>query len=704
MKAVEANLLKFLKRSPQFVIPIYQRNYSWTAQQCKQLWDDLLRAGADEHTSAHFIGSIVYVERGLSTVTSQEALLVIDGQQRLTTTTLLIAALAEHFEERDLAELLGAFSARKLRNYYLVNPDEENERHFKLILSENDKATLLAIVKNGSLPAEQSTRVAENFKLFKEWINADSAQLERICRGLDKLVIVDISLDRAHDNPQLIFESMNSTGLELSQADLIRNYILMGLEPKLQTELYLEHWRPMEKAFGQSAYVKHFDQFMRHYLTCKTGEISNVSEVYVAFKQFAQIKGDVRGLIADIHAYANYYCAIALNAEPDPGLCQAFHDLRELKVDVAYPLLLSLYHDYKLGNLALQDFVAIVRMIESYVFRRAICALPTNALNKVFAALIKSMDRGCHKQSMEAAFLLFQTYRRFPNDEEFCRDLKARDLYNFPRRTYWLRRLENHGRKERIRVEDFTIEHIMPQNESLSAEWQTELGENWSHVQQTWLHTLGNLTLTAYNSEYRDFPFKYKQKDVIDRDGNRIGLAHSPLKLNLGLGDVPVWDEAAIKNRADRLAREALKVWAQPVLDSSVLQSYKQPVSKSVQGYSLSDHPHVCNGDMKQVFGELSKAVLALDSSVMMECLKLYIAFKADTNFVDVIPQAKRLLLILNLKFDELEDPRAICRDITGKGKWGNGDVEIGISAVDEIPYALGLIRQALDKQLMDAN
>ena len=250
--------------------------------------------------SAHFIGSIVYVERGLSTVTSQEALLVIDGQQRLTTSALLIAALAKHFEDKGVAELLEAFSAKKLRNYYLLNPDEEGERHFKLILSETDKDTLLAILKGAPMPAEISSRIEQNYGLFQDLIQKHEGELEAICQGLAKLVIVDVSLDRSQDNPQLIFESMNSTGLELSQADLIRNYILMGLEPKLQTELYKNYWRTMEKAFGQAAYVTHFDPFMRHYLTAKTGEIPNVREVYAAFKAFARDSQiDTKALVAD---------------------------------------------------------------------------------------------------------------------------------------------------------------------------------------------------------------------------------------------------------------------------------------------------------------------------------------------------------------------------------------------------------------------
>lgn len=704
MKASEANLLKFLKKSPQFVIPIYQRNYSWTAAQCQQLWNDLLRAGRDAGVNAHFIGSIVYVERALSNVTTQESLLVIDGQQRLTTCSLLIAALARHFEQKGIGELLEAFSAKKLFNYYLLNPEEDGERHFKLILSETDKETLLAILKNTPTPTEASNRIAENYGLFQQWIEQNQAELEAICQGLAKLVIVDVSLDRTQDNPQLIFESMNSTGLELSQADLIRNYILMGLEPALQTHLYKTYWRPMEKAFGQAAYVVHFDAFMRHYLTAKTGDIPNIGDVYVAFKSFARtFNGDVEALVADIHVFATYYCAMALDAETNAPLKQAFHDLRELKVDVAYPFLLDVYHDYKSDRLTADEVHRIVRLVESYVFRRAVCAVPTNSLNKTFAGMSRSLKKDRYFESVLAAFLMLPSYRRFPLDDEFLRHIKARDLYNFRSRSYWLRKLENHGRKERVVVEDYTIEHIMPQNKNLSAEWQAELGGEWERIRETWLHTLGNLTLTGYNSEYSDHPFAYKRDAVKDHDGNAIGFASSPLKLNAGLGQVPKWDEAAIALRADRLAKEATRVWEAPALTGDILAQYVTALrgeDAKAGKYTVSDHPHLVSGAMRDVFDALRKQLAALDPCVREEFLKLYVAYKAETNFVDIVPQAKRLLLVLNIGIQDLDDPKKLCRDISNIGRWGNGDVEIGVSSIEELPYAMGLIRQAFDRQM----
>ena len=230
MKATEAKLLDFLKKSPQFLIPIYQRTYSWGERECSQLWDDVLRAGRNDNISAHFVGSIVYVEKGLYQVSSQSPLLVIDGQQRLTTVTLLMEALARSLGDN---EPLDGFSAKKLRNYYLLNPLEDGDRKYKLVLSQTDKESLMAIVDVQPAPKESSIRVEENFRFFKDKLASVSSEITAVCKGLAKLIIVDISLNRDQDNPQLIFESLNSTGRELSQADLIRNFILMGLEPQI---------------------------------------------------------------------------------------------------------------------------------------------------------------------------------------------------------------------------------------------------------------------------------------------------------------------------------------------------------------------------------------------------------------------------------------------------------------------------------------
>jgi uncharacterized protein with ParB-like and HNH nuclease domain/predicted transport protein len=692
MKATEAKLLEFLKKSPQFVIPIYQRTYNWGERECQQLWDDILRTGCNDAISAHFVGSIVYVEKGLYSVSSQSPLLVIDGQQRLTTVTLIIEALAQTLGE---SEPLEGFSAKKLRSYYLLNPLEDGERRYKLLLSQTDKSSLIALLDGHPKPRDHSIRVESNFAFFRDRVAEAAHELSTLCKGLAKLVIVDISLNRDHDNPQLIFESLNSTGRELSQADLIRNFILMGLEPYLQTKLYEQYWRPMEVDFGQEGYSAHFDSFMRHYLTVKTGEIPNLREVYEAFKQCARspavARAGVEALVADIRAFAVYYCAMALGSEPDADLKAAFHDIRELKVDVAFPFLLELYGDYAAHRLPKSELLRAARLVESYVFRRAVCGIPTNSMNKTFATLTRTLKKERYLESIEAHFLLLPSYRRFPADDEFQRELQVKDLYQFRSRSYWLRRLENHERKERVPVDEYTIEHIMPQNENLSAQWKTDLGPEWERIQKTWLHTLGNLTLTGYNPELSDRPFAEKR----DMKG---GFAESPLRMNQGLGKLDRWTEDAIKSRAATLAGRAVAVWGGPSVPADILDAYKPKAA--IAAYTIEAHPHLAAGPLREVFDAFRKQVLALDPCVTEEFLKLYVAYKAETNFVDVVPQVKRLRLSLNMPFAEISDPKGMSKNVTGLGRWGNGDVEVGLTSLDQVPYVIGLVRQSLERQM----
>ena len=699
MKANETNLLDFLKKSPQFVIPIYQRTYSWTETECRQLWDDIVRTGSDDRISVHFVGSIVYIDEADGTATAWKPMLVIDGQQRLTTITLLIAALSHVIGE---TELIDGFSAEMLRGYYLFNPLEKGERQFKLILSQTDKTSLIAIIGKQEQPSEPSLRITQNFKLFQDLLAECGSDLAAVCKGLNKLLMVDIKLKRGEDNPQLIFESMNSLGKELSQADLIRNFILMGLEPELQTRLYEQFWRPMEVDFGQEAYSTHFDAFMRHYLTIKTGEIPRLDDVYEAFKGHARTSrtnaaddnSHIESMVRDMRDYAKHFCAMALGAEPDADLKLAFHDLRELKVDVSYPFLLELYHDYKTGTLSSADLLASVRLIESYVFRRAICVIPTNSMNKTFATFTKALKKDRYFESVQAHFLGLPSYRRFPTDEEFHREIQKRDLYNFRSCSYWLRRLENYNRQERVQVTEFTIEHILPQ--TLSSEWREVLGSDWERIQETWLHTLGNLTLTAYNPDYSNHTF-FEKRDM--PKAPEKGLKQSPLKLNQGLGVLDSWNEDTIKARAGKLADLAVGVWSAPMLSSDVLALYR-PKTHAATEYSIDDHPNLLLPNMQPVFEAFRKAVLALDPCVTEEFLNRYVAYKAETNFVDAVPQVSRLRLSLNIPFADVNDPKGLCRDVSEVGRWGNGDVEIGLSKLDDLPYVIGLVRQSLELQL----
>jgi uncharacterized protein with ParB-like and HNH nuclease domain/predicted transport protein len=695
MKAKETMVLEFLQNSSQFIIPIYQRTYSWELEQCQQLWDDLIRAGESDSASVHFVGSIVYVADGLSTVSLQAPLLVIDGQQRLTTITLLLEALQRALGEEEPVE---GFSAEKIKSRYLTRHLEKGDKFFKLILSQTDDLTLRSIIQEREMPEGKSTRVSENFDFFAKEIELLKGKFEILCQGIAKLAIVDIALNRGEDNPQLIFESMNSTGKALSQADLIRNYILMGLKPDLQTRLYESYWRPMELEFGQSAYGEEFDAFMRHYLTIKLSEIPRIDQIYDNFKFHASkedvAKEGVEALVKNLRVYSQYYCAMSLGKEQDPALNRAFMDLKEFKVDVAYPFLLEVYGDYKSEQLSKSDFIEIIRMVESYAFRRAVVQIPANSMNKTFSRFLLSIDRSKYLESVKAVFASLKSYRRFPNDDEFARALKVRDLYNFRRGAYWLRKLENFNRKELPVLEEYSIEHILPQNEELNSWWQKALGGNWREVQGRLLHTIGNLTLTRYNSEFSDKSFPEK------RDLPEGGFKTSPLALNQGLIELDTWNEETINKRADDLAEKALKVWTAPVADPTILKALLVKEKQTIRPvYTYEDHRYLQNEIVLNLFTSLKAQILAIDSSVYEEVLKLYVAFKADTNFVDVVFKSSGLRLTINLPFDDLQDPKHLAENVKGKGRWGNGEVSLEVDSSDDISYAMFIIKQAYERQ-----
>lgn len=696
MKASEANLLKFLQKPAQFVIPIYQRPYSWTLKQCSQLWKDVLNAD-DESVKGHFLGSVVYIEKGIYQVTAMPLLLVIDGQQRLTTISLLLAALSRALKASGDEENIR--SAEKIDNYYLFNQHELKEDRYKLLLTRADKETFLAVIENRHLPENPSINVVTNFAYFEEQIKNSKLSLAEIANCLHKLLVVDIALDHQNDNPQLIFESLNSTGLDLSQADLIRNFVLMSLPKEEQEKLYSEYWYPMERRFGDAGYVELFDRFMRDYLTVKTGNIPNIRDVYSSFKQYVNNEAGKRTLqeiVGYIFIFSGYFVKLVFSQEEDKEINQIIQNINNLRVEVAYPFLLELYSDYDHGLLPRADFIEILKIIENYVFRRSICGIPTNSLNTTFATIGKEIDKTKnYLESVKLAFLIKDSYRRFPNNDEFKREFIVKDVYNLRNRNYLLRKLENFDRREPVVVEEYTIEHIMPQNENMSAEWKASLGEDWERVHNEYLHTIGNLTLTGYNSELSDRPFSEKQK-------MKGGFADSPIRLNRHLATVDYWDESEIVKRAEQLADLSLTIWSMPEVDDDVLKKGKteKKVGKRERVYGLDVHNLYLQGELLNLFQELRKRILNLDASVQEEIKRRYIAYKTEgTNFVDIIPQKKQLLLSLKIPISEVKDSKIVCRDVSEVGRWGNGTIEATLSSVDDIDYAMDLIHQSFDKQ-----
>ncbi|MFT2819115.1 DUF262 domain-containing protein [Helicobacter pylori] len=685
MEADATTLLNFIKdnQKNQLVIPIYQRLYSWGKEQCKQLWDDTIKIGGDDKMDGHFIGSILYV---LDRIThSNNVLFIIDGQQRLTTITLLLTALRNHLSDE--------VKRKEIEDHYLINSDKDGDKKFRLILSESDKDTLLSLIdKDRRKPSEPSLKIVENFKLFEEWVS-NTDKLETIFKGLEKLMIVEIALEKGKDDPQLIFESMNSKGIELMQTDLIRNYIVMETEIKKQEGFYNKYWRAMEEEFKQNK--KWFDRFVRHYLTIKTREIPNINKVYAALKDYRQKEGiEIEDLLKDLQKYCGYFCRIVFKKEENKDLNKALGFLVDLEMDVIYPLLLELYSDYSDGVLSKDDFKPSIDLIESYICRRAVCGLGTNSLNKVFPSFTKHIQKDEYFESLKAHFGSLTNNQRFPKNDEFKDCFITIDFYKFKKREYFFERLENFERKERVYTHEYTTEHIMPKK--LTEEWERDLGENFQEIHNKYLHTIGNLTLTGYNTEYSNKFFQEKR-------GMEKGFKDSPLRLNQSLRDLESFGEEEIKKRANDLADLALKIWTYPNLDAETLEKYKPKKDKKekevydLNSYKFSSHS-------RELFDILSKEIKALDEKIVENFNQDYISYKFGKNFVDIVVQTKDLKLYLNMKFNELQDEKNLARDMTNKGHLGMGDIEVKLETKENIPYCLGLIKQALEKQMGGRN
>ncbi|GAA7948625.1 DUF262 and DUF1524 domain-containing protein [Helicobacter pylori] len=655
--------------------------YSWEKEQCKELWDDIIKIGGNDKMDGHFIGSILYVLNGFKH--SDNALLIIDDQQRLTTITLLLTALRDHWSDK----------RKEIEDHYLINNDKDGDKKFRLILSDSDKDTLLSLIdKDRRKPSKPSSKIVENFKLFEEWVS-NTDELETIFKGLEKLMIVKIALEKGKDDPQLIFESMNSKGIELIQTDLIRNYIVMETEIEKQEGFYNKYWRAMEEDFKQNK--KLFDRFVRHYLTIKT-KIPNINKVYVALKDYRQKEGiGIEDLLKDLQKYCGYFCRIVFKKEADKDLNKALGFLVDLEMDVVYPLLLDLYSDYSDGVLSKADFRRSIALIESYICRRAVCGLGTNSLNKVFPSFTKHIQKDEYFKSLKVHFGYLTEKQRFPKNDEFKDCFITIDFYKFKKNKYFFERLENFDTKEPVNTEGLTIEHIMPQE--LTEEWERDLGENFQEIHDKYLHTIGNLTLTGYNPKYSNNSFQEKQ-------GMEKGFKDSPLRLNQSLRDLESFGEKEIKKRANDLADLALKIWTYPNLNAETLEKYKPKKDKKEKKvYDLSSYKF--GSHSRELFDILSKGIKALDERITENFNQDYISYKFSKNFVDIVPLKNGgLKLYLNMKFNELQDEKNLARDMTNKGHLGNGDIEVKLEEKENIPYCLGLIKQALEKQMGGRN
>lgn len=684
MNAFKSDIYKYLGGTCQYLIPLYQRTYSWGREQCSRLWSDIVNLH-NTNREGHFVGSIVRIDEDAPAGTTLA--MIIDGQQRLTTLTLLLIALRDYAKENADCGV----NPDKITNTLLLNQYEKGSAKYKLFLTQSDRDALVKKIDGAPVPTSLKSRVIDNYDFFSGQITKLDISPSNLYDAIGKLQIVDIVLDRQYDDPQAIFESLNSTGMNLKDSDLIRNHLLMGLDSNTQTEIYNNIWRPTELLFDYEHQSELLDNFFRDYLTMKLGRIPRKNEVYKEFRAYHNGSGlSIPNLCKDIYSFAKHYTDMYFVRSKDPVLKSLYDDMKEIRMEVAYPFLLKVHDDADKNLISIEELQEIVQLCVSYVLRRAVCDIPTNSLNKTFATMKNDIKQKDYLNSVKAFFILLDSYKEFPDNTRFLDTFLTRDIYHMNRCGYILGQLENWDNKSVVNADKLTIEHIIPQNPHLSAEWMSALGSNYSEVQMKYLHTIGNLTLTAYNSEMSDTSFAKK----LMMDG---GFQQSALRLNKYVITQTTWGESQIKERAIQLGEVAKKAWPYPTLSEAELAPYLKQ-DEAAQTYSLESYQYL-NDDNRILFEQLNTRILNLGTYVKREFKKLYIAYKADTNFVDIVIQNSRLRLAVNMKFADVIDPKGLCKDITGLGRWGNGDVEVGLDNLDMLDDVMDIIEQAFHLQ-----
>jgi uncharacterized protein with ParB-like and HNH nuclease domain len=567
MKAAETKVDRFLgSNETAFAIPVYQRNYDWAKTQCAQLFKDILAVGADETQSGHFIGSIVYVHDDVHAVAALQEFTIIDGQQRLTTLTLIYIAIYRHFlaagEDRE---------AQRIYKTYLINEFAEDAEKLKLKPTDNNKAALAQMMDpQEAVKVSGYSRLIENFRFFQSRI--DASNVATVLKGLSKLLFVNIALDRQKDNPQRIFESLNSTGLELSQADLIRNYILMGLPRREQEQVFRKFWEPIERnARNLEVNESRLSDFIRDYLTLKQKDIPNKGAVYAKFKERFPVPSspELMEALNEIRDLSNVYARL-LNPdmETDAVISRELGYIRTLEINVSYPFLMPVYRDFQAGVISRDEFAAVLQLVQSYVWRRAILGLPTNALNKIFMGLYDRVELEDYLTSVQRALMQRGGSQRYPRDPEVLAVLKEKDMYSMKgrTRTYFFDRLETHNNREivDVTVPGITIEHIFPQKPD--PEWRNTVDEDdFAALGEQYLNTIGNLTLSGNNGRLGNKTFAEKRD--MNHDGGEQGYRFSRLWLNRDLQTLDHWNVAQVEARAERIALRFLEVWPAPSVD-----------------------------------------------------------------------------------------------------------------------------------------
>jgi len=624
MKANELQINRFLQEANvQFVIPVYQRNYDWTNTECKVLLNDIVTV-ASEDSGTHFIGSIVFVHEGTYSTDQIRELVIIDGQQRLTTINILYVALYRFAKDNNRSQ-----DAERLYNMFLTNQYVQNESS-KLKLKQTDtNSVAFKYIMNGTENENGAfSNVTENYNYFRSIIGEDNFEL--ILSGLNRLIFVEISLERDKDDPQRIFESLNSTGLDLSQSDLIRNYILMDLPPKEQNRIFETIWSPIEEnakdLVKQNSLVS---DYIRDYLTLRNKKIPNKNKVYTEFKSLYSSKKDEAYLqeLENIKSLSIHYKKfINPSSVADNNIKKELEYINRLEINVAYPFLLQVFEDAENGLLEKSEVIKILRLIQSYAWRRFIVGLPTNALNKIFMTLYAEVDTEDYYNSIALALVKKKGSAKFPSNEDLKTALKDKDLYNTQpkNRNYLFEMLENYNNREYVNTnnEHITIEHIFPRNPN--DDWKNDLTTQEHFLfKEKHLNTIGNLTLSGNNGALSNKSFLAKKEMNID--GNEQGYSFSRLWLNSYLKSLDSWHIINYEERLNIICERFLKIWQYPdviiseIDDSEEMNIFdaENPINKKLE-YFIFENTKIEEDIFSQMYVYVIKKLYEKNSQLLV--------------------------------------------------------------------------------------
>lgn len=700
MQAINRPFVDIINGNKQFIIPVFQRDYSWTQEQCQQFWRDIKRASTTDTENAHFMGSIVYI--GADLTSAFQSWLLIDGQQRLTTLTVLMIALRDHIHETNWIGSEDGPTSTKIDAYYLKNVYESGQRQFKLVLRRKDNATLQALVSGkelSELSSDFSELLVDAYEYFRSALIEPTCDPEDIYHGIARLNVVDVTLDRSVDNPQLVFESMNSTGVDLRQSDLVRNYLLMGLDESEQTRLYDQYWSKIEMFFRTSGSA--FDSFLRDYMALAKDQTQQVrlDRIYDEFKLFRSLKETKpsEDLLIDMVRVARSYASF-LGIAPmlRPWLADAMGHMRTLNTTQGL-LIMRLYTFHEQDLLSDDEFVRAVELIESYLLRRAVLGLQTRGYWTLFARIAHDLDPDAVFESLQVALARLRGHNRFPGNEEFKRGLQEYDLYGLRVCKHILDRIENAGYQEPSPVHDYSIEHILPQEIKDVPEWQQMLGENWVEDHATWLHRLGNLTLTAYNSTYSNHPFEQK-KNVAG------GFRQSAVRLNEDVRDKAHWSTQEIQERGVRLATRALEIWKHHEADAASIQAADIRDLRELAAKQSVSELRMDDG-VREIFDELRVRISSLADVIEVVERKSVCCYGPDF-FVELMPMRYQVRLILPLEDSEVEIPEKLTAYDASTWKFvvnrvnTDSDLIVDINDGSEVSSVVPMIRQALDQSM----